>query len=386
MNKQRRTSLFSATLQEDDQDSIPLLARAGLRDPVKIIVREQFQQAGKKSAKDNMPALLNSYYMKVSDVSRKFDILIKFLSEHKKEKLLVFFTTCAQVDYFGRAINSVAGQWTSVFSTHGRAAKSKREQIFTDFNDLAETQSGILICTDVMARGVDFPNIHWVVQFDIPQNAENFVHRCGRTARADRGGSSLVLLMHNELEYLRFLKINQNIKTLQGYKMVGAPEHTGTKTLERLCKRDRRMIELGTRAFVSFVQAYSKHEQNVIIKTSDLDFGKLANGYVLFQMPRMPELKEKEEQGFQSRFGKMILEEIPYKDKSIRKDRERKAKERAEEKKKQIESGEFVGGYMPRKAKQWTKSKDKETLRRKRRDERKFKKDLKRQKLIVPDE
>ena len=42
----------------------------------------------------------------------------------------------------------------------------------------------MLICTDVFARGVDFPNVNWVIQFDIPQNAENFVHRCGRTARA----------------------------------------------------------------------------------------------------------------------------------------------------------------------------------------------------------
>merc|ERR1711881_482459 len=98
-------------------------------------------------------------------------------------------------------------------------------------------------------------------------------------------------------EYITFLKINQNIKELQRLK-IDAPDHTGTKALERLCKRDRRMIELGTRAYVSFVQAYSKHEQNVIIKTDDLDFGMLATGYVLFQMPRMPELKEKKDDNF----------------------------------------------------------------------------------------
>ena len=72
------------------------------------------------------------------------------------------------------------------------------------------------------------------------------------------------------------------------------------------------MIELGTKAFVSFVQAYSKHEQNILIKTDDLDFGMLASGYVLFQMPRMPELKTKNDDNFVSRFGNTVLEDIPF--------------------------------------------------------------------------
>lgn len=97
--KQRRTSLFTATLEQDDKALMPLLARAGLRNPMKIVVKEQFQQVGNAKNKSAMPTLLNTYYTKITDVSRKFDYLVKFLSEHKKEKCLVFFTCCAQVDY-----------------------------------------------------------------------------------------------------------------------------------------------------------------------------------------------------------------------------------------------------------------------------------------------
>jgi len=376
--KQRRTSLFSATMDSDDADLMPMLARAGLRNPVKVIVKEQFQQANDSTENSSMPSLLNTYYLKITDVSRKFDFLIKFLQEHKSEKSLVFFTTCAQVDYFGRAIASVCNQFTKVLSSHGRTNKNKRESVFDEFTNFKGPC--VLVCTDVMARGVDFPNVNWVVQFDIPQNAENFVHRCGRTARAAQKGSSLVFLMQNEMDYVSFLRVNQKIKELEKFK-IDQPDHTGTKTLEKLCKRDRRMCELGTRAYVSFVQAYSMHEQSMLIQTKDLDFGQLASGYVLFQLPRMPELKLKKLDGFASRFGDTILEDIPYKDKSIRVNRAKVAEERRQEKLAQRDAGKGVK-YMPQHAKQWSATKDKETLRRKRRDERANRKEYKKKQKL----
>lgn len=294
-----------------------------------------------------------------------------------------------------------------------------------------------------MARGVDFPNVNWVIQFDIPQNAENFVHRCGRTARAGHNGNSIVFLMKNELDYINFLQINQKVKQLQKLDLPEKILNTGSATLARLCKTDRRMIELGTRAFVSFVQAYSKHEQNVIIKTKDLNFGRLANTYILFQIPRMPELKNRKTDDFQSRFGDKLLEDIPYKDKSIRIDREKRQEIRKAEfiQKKQALSKEFgerykklgrnfhgkLGQkpflykeskdpkvqkekeakkaakkaeydaeaemddtetapkgkiYMPKSASQWTEKKDKEELRKKRKAERAARKEYKKQKML----
>ena len=76
----------------------------------------------------------------------------------------------------------------NVTAIHGK--KAKRDKVFDSFRKKAE--SGLLICTDVMARGIDIADVAWVVQFDPPSNAEAFVHRCGRTARIGNRGSALL--------------------------------------------------------------------------------------------------------------------------------------------------------------------------------------------------
>lgn len=71
--------------------------------------------------------------------------------------------------------------------------------------------SGVLVCTDVMARGVDIPLVDWVIQFDPPSSATAFVHRCGRTARIGRKGSAILFLLPTEDDYVQFLRINQKV-------------------------------------------------------------------------------------------------------------------------------------------------------------------------------
>ncbi len=67
------------------------------------------------------------------------------------------------------------------------------------------------MCTDVLARGVDFPAVDWVVQFDPPSSAKAFVHRCGRTARMGNVGNALVMLLPTEKDYVEFLELNQHV-------------------------------------------------------------------------------------------------------------------------------------------------------------------------------
>lgn len=68
-----------------------------------------------------------------------------------------------------------------------------------------------------MARGVDIPEVHWVIQYDPPSNASSFVHRAGRTARVGKKGSSLVILMPNEDAYVHFIYSNQKVKFTYKY-------------------------------------------------------------------------------------------------------------------------------------------------------------------------
>ena len=67
----------------------------------------------------------------------------------------------------------------------------------------------ILITTDLAARGIDIPDVDWIIQYDPPQDSDQFVHRIGRTARAGRSGKSLIYLMSHEDSYAEFLQKKQ---------------------------------------------------------------------------------------------------------------------------------------------------------------------------------
>ncbi|XP_023372646.1 ATP-dependent RNA helicase DDX55 isoform X2 [Otolemur garnettii] len=197
--KQRRTGLFSATQTQEVEN----LVRAGLRNPVRVSVKEKGVAA---TNTQKTPSRLENYYM-VCKADEKFNQMVHFLRNHKQEKHLVFFSTCACVEYYGKALEALV-KGVKIMCIHGKM-KYKRNKIFMEFRKL---QSGILVCTDVMARGIDIPEVNWVLQYDPPSNASAFVHRCGRTARIGHGGSALVFLLPMEESYINFLAINQ--KTL----------------------------------------------------------------------------------------------------------------------------------------------------------------------------
>jgi ATP-dependent RNA helicase DDX18/HAS1 len=91
---------------------------------------------------------------------------------------------------------------TSIF-LQGKQKQQKRTNTFFEF---CNAESGILLCTDVAARGLDIPRVDWIVQFDPPDDPRDYIHRVGRTARAGKVGKSLLFLLESELGFLRFLK------------------------------------------------------------------------------------------------------------------------------------------------------------------------------------
>ena len=97
---------------------------------------------------------------------------------------------------------------------HGKKGGNKRHKVFEAFK---KAENGLLICTDVMARGVDIPEVDWVVQFDPPSNAEAFVHRCGRTARSGLQGQAMLFLLPAEEAYVDFIGLNQKVIALSLY-------------------------------------------------------------------------------------------------------------------------------------------------------------------------
>nr|XP_037291845.1 ATP-dependent RNA helicase DDX55-like isoform X2 [Rhipicephalus microplus] len=322
--KQRRTGLFSATQTKEVED----LIRAGLRNPVCVTVKEKPAEC---SHTQRTPALLKNFYI-LCEADQKLSTLVAFLRTHSEEKHMVFFSTCACVEYFSAILVQLLKNMT-IISIHGKM-KRKRQKIFNRFMKM---HKGVLVCTDVMARGVDIPDVQWVVQYDAPKSSSSFIHRCGRTARMGNEGNAVLLLMPSEDAYIKFLELNQKV-TLE--KMDPPPSiHEITSRVKKMAMKDRAVYEKGIRAFVSYIQAYSKHECYLLFRIKDLDFAKVAEGFALLKMPYMPELRGKKIEGFEA--TSIDVKSIPYKEKSREKQRQAKLKSKLECSTKDVK-GSFV--------------------------------------------
>ncbi|XP_069132256.1 ATP-dependent RNA helicase DDX55-like [Argopecten irradians] len=343
--KQRRTGLFSAT----QTDEVEKLIRAGMRNPVRINVKEKRNSLDTGTVR-RTPASLENQYM-ILDSDEKFNQLIHFLHINRELKVLVFFSTCAGVDYFSKAIQQILKK-AQVLAIHGKM-KKKRNKIFSRFRTM---DSGVLLCTDVMARGVDIPEVDWVVQYDPPSSANSFIHRCGRTARIGNKGTALIFLLPTEDAYVKFIEINQKAPLKMTEKADNVQNHL--PKLQKMSMKDRAIMDKAAKAFVSFVQSYVKHECNMIFRVKDLDFGRLATGFGLVRVPKMPELKGKVLTNFVP--PTVDWSSIPYKD---------KAKEKVRQE--QLKSGETVKRGKLKKSiqtKAWSQHKDRKDKKRKRKE------------------
>ncbi|XP_022209763.2 probable ATP-dependent RNA helicase DDX55 homolog [Drosophila obscura] len=299
--RQRRTGLFSATQTTEVTD----LIRAGLRNPVLVSVKEK--------ASVNTPARLQNFY-RIVEPEQKFTALLQFLSSPatRTGKVMVFFPTCACVEYWAEALPPLLPK-RSVLGIHGKM-KNRRAIVVEKFRNEPES---VLLCTDVLARGLDVPEIEWVVQWDPPSNASSFVHRVGRTARQGNDGNALVFLLPSEDAYIHFLKINQKVELNELPNDEAGPSDTQLPSileqLHRQQRADKGVYDKGMRAFVSHVRAYTKHECSAILRLKDLDLGKMATAYGLLQLPRMPELKNYNGHGFIGPSSEVDLTKLSYK-------------------------------------------------------------------------
>ncbi|XP_074567640.1 DEAD-box ATP-dependent RNA helicase 18-like [Curcuma longa] len=331
--KLRRTGLFSATQTE----AVEELSKAGLRNPVKVEVRVQVKAHGEAStqevASSKTPLGLHIEYM-VCEAQKKSTYLVDFLARNMSKKMIVYFMTCACVDYWGVVLPQLTElKGCPIISLHGRMKQTAREKALASFTDLS---NGILLCTDVAARGLDIPGVDWILQYDPPQDPNVFIHRVGRTARIGRQGSAIAFLLPKEDDYVEFLQLRR----------VPLKERTCLDTeldivplIRAAAKEDRDVMEKGIKAFVSYIRAYKEHHCSYIFRWKDLEIGKLAMGYGLLQIPSMPEVKHHSLsiEGF-SPIHDIDLTQIKYKSKAREKQRQKilQSKQEEEPKQKQV--------------------------------------------------
>eukprot|EP00899_Mesostigma_viride_P014675 jgi/Mesvir1/23208/Mv22670-RA.1 len=296
--KQRRTGLFSATQTE----AVDELARAGMRNPVRVTVKEDKGKGGgaTEATESKTPLGLSLYYSTCGEYAKPSQ-LAAFLSQHgPSSKLIVYFLTCACVDLWSSVLPQVkALKRVPLFSLHGRMKQGQREASLRSFSD---SPSGVLLCTDVAARGLDIPGVDWIIQFDCPQDPSAFIHRVGRTARMGRSGSALVYLHPKEDTYVAFLRL-RGVHMAEMPLLEPAPDIA--PVVRKAAEGDRDIMDKGVRAFVSFVRGYKEHNCRYIFRLKDLDLGQLAMAYGLLRLPKMPELNKG-----QTNFDSFVASEV----------------------------------------------------------------------------
>ena len=327
--KQRRTGLFSATMTTQ----VEALVRAGLRNPayISVKVKSSISQNKKEHTKHYLPKGLSNYYSLMESYYDKFPGLVGFLKSHLNEKIIVFLGTCASTNFYTHILPK-AVEGMSFYRLHGKMKQSQRDRVYEQFSN---SDKGVLLTTDLIARGIDFQDINWIVQFDAPQNPDYFVHRIGRTARANKVGNTILFLLNKEDSYLNFLKMrNIEMNYIELEK-----NYECYHTMKNTVLNDREIYEKAQSAFVGYLRYYKEHQLSYIFEFKHLDLGYLAQSFCLLRIPRVKEILGKSIDNFvQSEVDpESIKFKDPKKEKQRAQEKERKALEIAEVKKKRKE-------------------------------------------------
>ncbi|KAG8915858.1 ATP-dependent RNA helicase [Tulasnella sp. 408] len=255
-SENRQSMLFSATQTTKVTD----LARISLRPGPLLIDVESPMEASTVST------LSQGYVVCPSD--RRFLLLFTFLKKNLKKKVIVFFSSCNSVKYHGELLNYID---VPVLDLHGKQKQQKRTNTFFEF---CNAESGILLCTDVAARGLDIPEVNWIVQFDPPDDPRDYIHRVGRTARAGKNGKSLLFLLPSELGFLRYLK--EARVPLNEFGFPAEKIANVQSQLEKLLQKNYHLYQSARDGFKSYLQAYANYSHKAIFDVNKLDLVKVA--------------------------------------------------------------------------------------------------------------
>ena len=262
--KNRQTLLFSATITPKVEDLITLSVK-------------NYENIRIKSS-DPTVSTLEQGYLKI-DADKKFLFLFTFFKKNKNSKILVFFATCKEVEFYSSLLNYVD---VPVLSITGEYKQQKRSTTFMEFCSL---EQGILLCTDVAQRGLDIPDVDWVIQYDPPHDPEEYLHRVGRTARgANKVGKALLMIMPNEINFIRMLQLYK-IK-LDEFQF---PEKKLAKVQEQLeklvNKKDKFLLNLATDAYRAYIHSYHANTDKDTFDLEKLDLLKVCKSFGLISPP-----------------------------------------------------------------------------------------------------
>merc|ERR1719508_162923 len=266
--KKRQTMLFSATTTKKTED---LVAVALKKEPIYIGIEEK-----NKGDMATVAGLEQGYVVCPSE--KRFLLLFTFLKKNRNKKVMVFFSSCMSVKFHHELLNYID---LPVMCIHGKQKQTKRT---TTFFQYCSADSGILLCTDVAARGLDIPDVDWIVQFDPPDDPKEYIHRVGRTARGEGGkGHALMILRPDELGFLRYLK--QAKVPLNEFEFSWSKVSNIQPQLEKLISKNYFLNLSAKEAYKAYVRAYQSHSLKHIYDANSLDVKTVAKSFGLLIPP-----------------------------------------------------------------------------------------------------
>mgnify|MGYP006116408219 CR=1 FL=1 len=179
--KKRQTMLFSATMPEP----IEILAREILNSPSKVHIEPE-----------TVTVDLIKQRVCLLEKSNKVPLLFNILEDLSFDKVLIFCKTKYGADIIVKALEQAH---ISAASLHSGKTQAIREQALSSFKN---GRLRVLVATDVAARGIDVNNISLVINYNLPEDPRNYIHRIGRTARAGKTGTAISFAVENDMRQL----------------------------------------------------------------------------------------------------------------------------------------------------------------------------------------
>lgn len=265
----RQTLLFSATQTKSVTD----LVRLSMIEPKYINTSDDNQLSLPKSLEQN--------YVQIN-LEDKLNMLWSFIKSHLQAKILVFVSCSKQVHFIYEAFRKLQ-PGIPLMKLHGRQKQKARLETTVKFT---QSKNCCLFATDVVARGLDFPAIDWVIQLDCPEDVATYVHRVGRCARFGRKGKSMLMMLPSELEFINKLESKKiEIKKLNVKK---SKIKRVQDQIQSLCFESTELKYLAQKTFISYCKSVYIQKDKSVFKIDELPLDKFASSLGL---PGMPKLK-----------------------------------------------------------------------------------------------
>ena len=187
---------------------------------------------------------------------------------------------------------------------YGTMHQLKRMAVYEDF---CRREMAVLFATDIAARGLDFPAIDWVIQMDCPEDANSYIHRAGRTARYQKGGEALLMLLPSEEAMVE--QLTQKKIPIQKIEVNPSKLFSIQRKLEAFLAMDPEFKQMAQRAFVTYIKSVFLMKDKSVFDVHQIDLNALARSIGLATAPRVRFLQKHLKEAGASK--KKSIESVP---------------------------------------------------------------------------